>query len=131
MAGRRTRSGFAKFEGKEVTGVSVAISNTGDGLSDAMTVDNVELHHGDVVYVVLECTVNKVRFDPIKDSKALTRVHMIRAGDATIIDEGFVREALDAQVTRIEESRGVHRLEFGEEGEEGEGSEGEPDGEGD
>lgn len=126
---RATRSGFAKFEGKEVTGVQVAISNTGDGLSDAMTVDTVELHHGDTVYVVLECTVNKVRFDPIKDSKALTRVHMLKAGDATIIDEQFVRDALDEQVTRIEAAQGVHRM-FGPDGEPTGEAGGEPEGEG-
>lgn len=119
----KSKSGFSKFEGKDIDSTKVEIRNTGSGLSDAMNVDTVELHHSDKVYVVLECEVEKVRFDPIRDSRALARVHMLVAGDATIVDEDLVRAHLDAQAERIEQARGVHRLDFDEDGEGQEGGE--------
>lgn len=123
-----SKSGLSKFEGREVMNVTAAIRNTGDGLSDAMNVDLVELHHGEKVYVVLECDVEKLRFDPIKDTNALNRVHMMKAVSATIVDEELVREALDEQQRRIDEANGVHALPFGGEGGEGDGEDGEQEG---
>ena len=104
---------LSKFDGREVLNTTVAIRNAGDGLSKALGVDPVELHHGEDVYVVLHCTVDKVRFDPIKDAEdCLTRVHMLKAGDATMVDGDLVAEQLEAQARRIEEADGVHRLPF-------------------
>src|SRR5687768_17125285 len=86
----RTKTGLSKFEGKDVASVTASIRNTGDGLSESMATDKVELHHGDEVFVVLRCLVEKIRHDPIKDSSALERVHMMKALDATIVDEELV-----------------------------------------
>lgn len=104
------------FDGREVLNTTVAIRNAGDGLSKAMEIDPIELHHGDSVYVVLECEVEKLRFDPIKDTQALSRVHMLKAGVATLVDEALVADALDAQRRAIEEAAGVQRLPLGEPG---------------
>lgn len=107
---------LGKFDGREVIRATVAITNAGDGLSKAMAVDPAVMHHGDKIWVVLECDVAKVRFDPVDDTAKLTRVHILRAGAATLVDEDLVREHLDEQQRRIEEAEGVHRLPLGEDG---------------
>lgn len=110
-----------KFDGKDVIAAAVAITNAGDGLSAAMAVDPSELHHGETGYIVLEYEVAKVRFDPVKDAaNKLIRVHILKAGAATFIDDELVAEAIERQKVRIEEAAGVHRLPMDDEaGEEG------------
>lgn len=103
------------FDGKDVLSAGIAIRNAGDGLSEALSVDPQEFHHGEKVYVVLECEVDKVRFDPVKDSDGLRRVHVFKAGTATIVDESIVATQLDDQRRKIEAAAGVRRLEFDEE----------------
>ena len=110
MTTTEDRPTLAPFEGKPVESATIAIRNTGDGLSKAMEVDPTELHHGQRVYVVLECEVDKVRFDPLKDEETLERVHVLKAGRATFVDADVVAEALDAQQRRIEEAAGVQQL---------------------
>lgn len=100
------------FDGKEVLSAGIAIRNAGDGLSEALSVEPQEFHHGEKVYVVLECEVDKVRFDPVKDSDGLRRIHVFKAGTATIVDESIVSTQLDNQRRKIEEAAGVRRLEF-------------------
>lgn len=111
-----TKIELAPFEGHDVSASSVSIRNTGDGLSKAMTVNATELHKGDVVYVVLECETEKIRFDPIPKTDDWERVHMLVAGRATIVDREAVDKALDDQQERIEKAQGVHRLPFESDG---------------
>lgn len=101
---------LGRFEGHDVLSTTVAIRNTGDGLSKAMAVDPVMLKHGARVHVVLECEVEKIRHDPIDDTDGLQRVHMLKAGAAVIVDEALVRAHLDDQQRRIEEAAGISRL---------------------
>lgn len=98
------------FEAQRVARTKVAVTNAGDGLSEAMAVDPVELHIGDEVYIVLAATVSKVRFEEIKDSTALARIHVLRAGTASLVDESIVADYLAKQRSRIEEAQGVIRL---------------------
>lgn len=118
------------YEGKDVRSTSVAITGAGDGLSKAMGVDPVELHHGQRVFVVLEAVVDKVRYDPIKDTEDLTRVHMLKAGIATIVDEGLVRDALDEQKRKIEMASGIMHLPMENNADPEPGADDQPDGEG-
>lgn len=104
------RKKLTAYEGKDVLSTSVAITGAGDGLSKAMSVEPVELHHGQRVFVVLECTTDKVRYDPVKDTEGLTRVHMLKAGMATLVDEDLVRDALDTQKRKIEAASGIMHL---------------------
>lgn len=106
------RPSLSPFEGHAVIGARVAITNAGDGLSMALGVEPEELTLGDKVYIVLETEVAKIRFEPVKDTDALARVHTLRAGAATIVDYRLVKEALDAQALKIEKSKGVERLPF-------------------
>ena len=103
------------FDGAEVIKTSIAITNAGDGLSEALKVDPQSLHIGDTVHVVLECVVTKVSFVAIKDAPGrLARVHVLRAGGATMVDADLVEAHLDEQAERIlaakEEELGIMRL---------------------
>lgn len=103
---------LSPFDGRTVLNTTVAVRNAGDGLSAAMQVAPVELHHGERCWIVLECEVDKVRFDPIKDTDCLQRVHMLKAGTAVMVDESLVREHLDEMERKIEEGAGIHKLPF-------------------
>lgn len=104
---------LGEFEGRKVTKTTIAVRNAGDGLSKAMKVDPQLLHQGDRVYVVLECDVDKVTFDPYDDG-VCARIQNLNAGTATIIDGAVVRDALDQQRDRIklheDAQKGVHEL---------------------
>lgn len=105
------------FEGREVYRTSIAITRAGDGLSEAMKVEPREFHHGETVYVVLECTVAKVQHVPYdKDDPfgPLSRVHSLAAGTATIVDEEIVAAHIADQAERNLRAReaeaGIERL---------------------
>lgn len=104
------------FESRDVASIAIIVRNTGDGLSEAVAVDPIEL--------ALECEVEKIRFDPIKDTEDLRRVQILKAGAATFIDNKAVDKALAEQVKRIEAGKGVQRLPMGDEegDDEGDGS---------
>jgi hypothetical protein len=111
-------SDLPDFEGADVLRTSVAITNAGDGLSQALAIQPQQLTLGDTVYVVLECRVQKVRFEPAVDKDhpedGLVRVHNLRAGRATLVDRGTVVAALDQQAEKIrkakEAAEGIQRL---------------------
>ena len=105
------------FDDREVARTSLAITRAGDGLSEALKVAPREFHHGDTVYVVLECTCTRVQFVPFDrddPSGPLTRVHTLAAGTATIVDEELVRSHISEQAERNlrarEEEAGIIRM---------------------
>lgn len=100
------------YEGRPVDTATVSIRNTGHGLEQAMEVEPTHLPLGQIVHVVLECEVEKHRYDPIKDSDGLQLVNMLKAGRATIVDRDLVEDALDEQERRIDEAKGEPKLEF-------------------
>lgn len=110
---------LSKFDDRDVR-TTIAVTNAGDGLSQAMAVDPREMHHGQEVVLVLRGVVSKVSFapvDPKDEDSALIRIHTIKAGDATILDEDGVKKvqkSLDHQADRIrkalEAAQGVSRL---------------------
>ena len=73
------------FEARPITETRIKVTNAGDGLSQAGQVDPQVMHQGETVHVVLECEVDKVTFEPIKDEFGLIRVHVLKAGAATIV----------------------------------------------
>lgn len=106
-----THPNLSDYRGHDVIGSTVSIRNTGDGLSKAMDVDPVELELGNIVHIVLECEVEKHRYEPIKDVEdALKLVNMLKAGRATIVDGDIVARYLDEQQRRIDEASGVMQL---------------------
>lgn len=106
------------FDDRDVAAATIAVTNAGDGLSKALEVAPQEFHHGETVHVVLRCVVKKVRFDEDEDSGELTRVHILKAGTSTIVDEKLVKNVLDAQEKAIEAAKGVLQLGDGEDDDE-------------
>lgn len=98
------------FDGHDVITSSVAIRNAGDGLSAAMSIEHTELHHGETVYVVLECEVKDVQFPIIKDTDSLNRKHILRAGMATLVDKTLVNAVMTSQRRKLDEAKGIQSL---------------------
>lgn len=93
------------FDGRQVVATTIAVTQAGDGLSKALAIEPAEYHHGDRVFVVLETEVTKVTFSPSKDDDShLIRVHTLRAGTSTIVDEDLVRDVLQAQARKNREA---------------------------
>lgn len=103
------------FDGQEVRAATIAITNAGDGLSEALKVNPMEMHHGERHYVVLECDVTQVKFVPVdKDDPAgdLIRVHTLKAGMATLVDKSVVDGVLAEQRRKLDEAKGIPQLPF-------------------
>lgn len=100
------------FEGRDVIASGVEMPGASGGLNKALAVDGLELHHGDRVLLVVDTEVVKVRFDPVKDTDVLQRVHVLRVDNAAQVDEQTVQDALDQQRIKVEEAAGVTRLPY-------------------
>ena len=103
---------LTEHDGRDVEQASVRITHTGDGLSDAMTIEPREFHNGDDVYVVLATTCSRVSYETLKDSPdaAERRVHTLRATTGTVVDRELVESILDAHRLAVERAAGVQRL---------------------
>lgn len=89
------------FEGRDVIRAAVEMPNAAGGLRDAMEFEPRTLHHREEGYIVVHFSVRKVRFDPIKDTEGLARVHVLDVDEAAFIDGDVVESALAAQRERI------------------------------
>lgn len=97
---------LGKYQGKDVLRTSVSIRNAGDGLSEALAIEPEELKIGTTVFVVLECEVDAHDHKRMKKVKnAMELVQVLKAGVATLVDEGLVRDLIDEQAQRIETAR--------------------------
>jgi hypothetical protein len=95
-----------QHDGRDVRGVRIKVTNTGDGLSNAMKVEPQELHIGEKVFVVMETTVSADGHEPVsKDSDDLALVYRLKAGTAAIVDEAVVRSALADMAARVQRMR--------------------------
>lgn len=112
----KTASPLGAFEGRDLVGIKVRITNAGDGLSKAMQIEPQVLHVGDRVFVVLEAEVDDVRMKRVKDLDVLERIQTLKAGTVTLVDEALVAEVLEAQRIKIQQAAGVERLDFGDPG---------------
>jgi hypothetical protein len=105
-------SPLGDFEGLTIHSSGVEMPGASGGLNKALHVDALSLHHGDVGVIAIEYEVRKVRFDPIKDTDGVMRVHVLGVTNATVIDPSVVAEAMEAQRVKVEEAQGVHRLPY-------------------
>ena len=108
----KKQSKLGVFDGKSVLATSIKITNAGDGLSKAMAVDPQLMSLHQKIYVVLECEVSRVQFQDIKDVDGVVRIHTLKAGTATVVDQDMVQDVLDAQIARLEEAAGISKLPF-------------------
>ena len=109
---RNAVDGLSKFEGRDVLQSTIKVTNAGDGLSEALAIEPVEMHLGEKRYLLIEAEVSKVNYEELKDTGTLRRVHTLRAGVATLVDEEFAADMLDAQRVAIEEAKGITRIPF-------------------
>ncbi|QOR55382.1 MAG: hypothetical protein SHS37scaffold145_33 [Phage 71_18] len=93
------------YRGKPVVRTSIAITNAGDGLSNAMRIEPKELEPEETVYVVLECTVAKHQHVPIPDTGTYELGQSLKAGAATLVDADLVRPLIEAQKARIQAAK--------------------------
>lgn len=100
------------YMGHPVHSAAVQIRNTGDGLSQALAIDPEVMPLESIVHVVLECVVEKHRYDPIKDTNGYQIVNMLRAERATFIDREHVEKFLDATEEAIADAEGEPQLAF-------------------
>lgn len=104
---------LGKHDGKEIIGCAIAVRNAGDGLSRAMQVEPTIIKDGTKVYIVMEGTVHGIEYKDVpNDDRKTMRVHIVRAGTATLVDREFAEEVLEKQAAAIEEFRGINRLDF-------------------
>lgn len=84
------------FHGMPVNRCAVQITKAGDGLSDALKVDPIELNIGERVFYVLEGEVGQVKFRRIHPaSNELERVAVITTQRITAVDGADVGAYLD------------------------------------
>lgn len=117
--------------GREVTQVGVEIPGAGGGLHDALAFDAIELDIDDEVYVVLKVRCAKLRFDPIKDSDCMRRVHIMKPVDGSggaFIPEEIVSDYMEGHQEMIrlkrEEAANIQRLPFRGSGDDDDGDDG-------
>lgn len=93
------------FEGMQVLNAAVEIPNAAGGLREPMQLDPRLIHHGDEGYLILKYKARKVRFDPIKDTNALTRVTVLDVVEGMFTEEEVVAHHLAAQAERLAEAK--------------------------
>ena len=110
---------LGNFEGRPIIATRMTVTNTGEGLTDAMTIDPMVLHHGDEVFLLMKGVVSDIRMPEVKGTEAVARHHVIRAVEATIVDEVLAEPVLAVQRQRlrdaIEEASGQDSFLGGEE----------------
>lgn len=120
MAKRKTvEDNHPSFEGRTVAASAVRITRTGDGLSEAMALDPVELHHDDEVWFIIKGRVDQVNYRPIPKAEGLLqRVHTVVAAESAMVDAEDVKAIMDRERERVlllkEEAQGVTRLPMGD-----------------
>jgi len=117
-------AGIAKHRGGNVTGLGVAVSNTGHGLETTVEVDPIIIPPGESAFVIFEVEPDKDRYDKKYNGDGewtgdWSYVQMLKASSCTILLQDAapeLRSAIDEQNERItiarEEAGGVHRLDY-------------------
>lgn len=98
------------FEGRDVVATSIILTKTGDGLSQAMKVAPVVLHHGQVVDLVVRAAVVKIRHDPDTDKDrddpdGLVRVQILAASALTVVENATVRKLIAAHIKDVQAAK--------------------------
>jgi hypothetical protein len=98
------------YRGREVASTSIRITNAGDGLSQGMAIEPVELEVESTVYVVMECKVAGHKHGPLPKTSMLQLEQTLKAGTATLVDADLVADVLKAQAEKIEGARKAAEL---------------------
>lgn len=98
-------SGLPEYLGKPTVRTTIAVTNTGDGLSQAMAVDPVVYEPGSTQYVVIECEVPSHTFDLMEGGEAYELKQKLKGGVAVVVDADLVKQVIDEQRERIRKAR--------------------------
>lgn len=107
---------LSDFEGQEVIRCQIEVPGAAGGLRDALKFEPIEMRIGEEAVLVMKVRCKKVRHDEVKDTGALSRVHVLEPLDdlTAFVDESLVKEVLDGQAARVrlarEAAAGVQRL---------------------
>lgn len=104
--------GLSSYEGRDVVQATIKVTNAGDGLSEAMSIEPIEMRHGETRYLLIEAVVTRVQYDELKDTDVLRRVHTLKAGTATLVDPEFAVELILKQRKAIQSAKGVEEFDF-------------------
>jgi len=104
--------GLSSYEGRDVVQATIKVTNAGDGLSEAMSIEPIEMRHGETRYLLIEAEVTRVQYDELKDTDVLKRVHTLKAGTATLVDPEFAVELIEKQRKAIQSAKGVEEFDF-------------------
>lgn len=93
------------FEGQEVRQASVRITNAGDGLSEALKVAPIALHHGQEVHYVLRGRVADVNHRQKDEDDPLVRVHTVKATAITPIAPELAEKLLGEAAAELRKAK--------------------------
>lgn len=103
-------AGLSQFEGRDVMQATVEVTNAGDGFSEALGIGPKELHLGEEVYLVIKTECVKVRYQELKDTNTLRRVHTLKASEGSEVEFELVKEVLEKQAAAIRKAKGTPTL---------------------
>lgn len=94
-----------RFEGRDVRGIEVRVSAT------VVELDGAERFHvGEVVYVVVEASIDRVGYARVPKSDAVLRIEHATPAAAALIDADAAVDALELGRLAGEAARGILRL---------------------
>lgn len=86
---------FGTYDGRPVRKSSLTIRGTGDGLSDALSIEPQTFSPLDTAYVVLEVEMSDVDHKYMKDADAWNRVQVCKAVRGAFIEQSIAQPILD------------------------------------
>jgi hypothetical protein len=117
LAAALANTDLGEHEGDKVLSVGIEIPGAAGGLREALKIDPVVKHRGDEVLVLIRAKVGKLRYDPVKDTNGVRRVHVLDVDSAALVEGEVFEHALDEMAERIklavEAAQGIKRLDFG------------------
>jgi hypothetical protein len=101
MTATTEKPSLPEFEGHDVAMAAVRITNAGDGLSEALSVQPKALDIGEEVFYVLRGTCSQVNHKSDKND-LLTRLHTIKASEITEIPSDAAQQMLAAAAEELQ-----------------------------
>lgn len=111
------------YEGRDVVQSAIELPGAAGGLRRALEIDPILWRQGERAFLLFEVDTKKIRYEPITIEKEDTgknrRVHIFGVEAATVVDEEFARDHINAMREKIrlaeEDAAGITRIPFGDE----------------
>lgn len=103
-------TGLGTYKGREIVSAAMALRNAGDGLSEAMQLDPVELEIGQRVHIVIEAVVDQHRLVPAIRGDVhgpLQIVAGLKAEAAKIVDNPTVAKLIDKHKAALNKQKEI------------------------